>query len=280
MPEETPLDGLSLQVLHAMAHAVAGAQPSGGDANLAAPSKPRRQSRRDRLSSSLPPEWRRVRQDLLAALCELRIEQEPAPYSPDLSRAALFARPSRADVPPPPRGAAPDPLDRSEDAESRRAQMAAHVEAQRQRQTYARAQRLRPGNTWRNLHAMGERGGKRPGLQAWPGQWSSYLLRLDSDGLDGNGWRSLLGLAYKRLEREQADRPLWQALQAYTDPRRDGRIQAVMAACHLHQTQAYARLDAAARRLYADLEALSSGRHREREERERRQTKGRRSRDA
>ncbi len=272
MPEETSLEGLSLQVLHAIAHAVAGAQPRGGDANLAAPSKPKKQSRRDRLSSSLPPEWKRVRQELLATLCELRIEQEPAPYSPDLSRAALFARPSRADV--------PHPLDRSEDAESWRAQMAAHVEAQRQRQTYARARRLRPGNTWRNLHALGERGGKRPGLQAWPGQWSSYLLRLDSAGLDGNGWRSLLGLAYKRLEREQADRPLWQALQAYTDPRKGGRIQTVMAACHLHQTQAYARLDAAARRLYADLEALSSGRHREREERERQQTKGRRARDA
>src|SRR5260221_81495 len=181
MPEETSLEGLSSQVLHAIAHAVAGAQPRGGDANLAAPSKPKKQSRRDRLSSSLPPEWKRVRQELLATLCELRIEQEPAPYSPDLSRAALFARPSRADVPPPPRGAAPDPLDRSEDAESWRAQMAAHVEAQRQRQTYARARRLRPGNTWRNLHALGERGGKRPGLQAWPGQWSSYLLRLDSD---------------------------------------------------------------------------------------------------
>jgi hypothetical protein len=206
--------------------------------------------------------WREAKRQVLAALRDLRDEQEGGFLrSPDLSTATLFASPALDEVPASPRGRRPAWDDDSRAAQEWRAQEDRREMLLRWRADAARAHRLRPGNVWREHSSAVERGGKRPGEHAYPPSWDAYLLRRDPDGPGGDGWMSPLGVAWIRLERTHT--PMARAVWVYTDPRRVGGgadlIAQIAAALGIGQRQAYRWLDAGGAYLIKEIAVFQRG---------------------
>jgi hypothetical protein len=259
----------------AMAPATTGRAPEEARPRKRQPSS--RSPRRTRLDAERAREWRQRKVELLEAVRELRADIEPSVQSPDLARALLFAPPRPQDVPPSPgeRHRPRDADDRSEEAEAWRREQRAHtLLAEWRAQIRASGhRRWRPYGTWSGRGAVSdgtttlgrhaERGGVRPGQSAWPTQWTAYLLRSDPAGTDaesGDGWGSLLGRAVKAVERSHRETPLWRVLWRYTDPRTPTvSMSAVAAEIGGSTRRAYRWLDAAARRLAAEIERIARG---------------------
>lgn len=245
---------------------------------------PARLSRRERLAAAEHAQWQSLKRELLASLRELRELAEPSLQSPSLHAAALFRAPSLDEVPAAPDGPMPSPDDRSERAEAWRLQMASRVDALALRATYRRSNGMRPYHTWRRQGAAGERGGVRAGATAFPAAWTGYLLRTDSYA---DGWRSPLGVAWRRVEREwgpesarggSSVHPAYAALAAYTDPAltfagcRNKRetharcLRAIPLRTGLSPRSASQWLDVGALRVYAEMTASVAGRKYARDE--------------
>lgn len=216
--------------------------------------------------------WRTLRGETLAALRDLRAEQEPQIQSPDLTRAALFLVPRADEVPERPEwegraDGVPHPLDRSEAAELWRERMASRLDALRLRRAHRQAMPgLRPHRTWARIVSGADRGGPVAGQSAYPAGWNGYLLRIDPDGISGDGWASPLGVAWKRMERAYAETKLLRAVWAYTDPRGGFDMRRVWRELGVGKSQAYRWLDAGAKRLVAEVRLVALGRERAREE--------------
>ena len=214
--------------------------------------------------------WRETKGVLLEGLRELRADVEYTLLSPSLERAGLYTYWRRDD---PAYPTAPDARqepeweDEGEQARGWRERQRAHEQAREWARSIRLARRMRPHNTWRRLGSAGERGGPRAGMSAYPGAWNAYLTRVDPDGLQGDGWASMLGVAFRRIEREQGqvgtETRLYRALWLMSDPRRpDFTVSDLARALGVSQRQAYRWLDAALKRLYAEVEAQARGRER------------------
>lgn len=243
--------------------------------------------RQQRLDAEARRVWRSQKARVIEALRDLRAEAETGLYqSPDLTRAALFQLPRADEVPAPPvwspdggngrgrkagkrkRGAPrkPSRFDMSDAAQAFRALDAERTEKLRRRREHSHAARLVPYNTWRNLGAAGERGGKRPGERAYPAAWASYLERFDNEETDG--WGSPLGIAFKRVETVYANTKLLRALWLATDPDDVRGIDEIAAALGIRRRMAEYWIDAACKRLWAEMTDVIHGHNARETERE------------
>lgn len=232
-----------------------------------------RSKRRERLDAEERRVWRSQKAQTFEALRDLRAESLGSfLQSPNLASAQLYALPRADEVPPLPiwapdgrkpgkhkRGAnnRPHPMDMSHEAKVWRSLMAERTEALRRRREAHQAARIRPYNTWRNLGAAGERGGLRAGQRAYPAQWASYLERFDNEGTDG--WGSPLGVAFKRIERDYAGTKLLRALWYATDPERVYHVDEIAARLGIRRRMVEYWLDAACRRLWAEMTQVIHG---------------------